>query len=135
VAGTVPIPIFSAGLSLRHRGRALQSFVNQTEEAIPEVKHPDPEDEAQLAEAALARYDSLGTTAKEAPPESIGPLLDDVMDLDGYLSWLAFNTLVRNGGAHTLPRPLPPVASMVELRWAARVRLTCVISPLRRFVR
>lgn len=113
----------------------MQSFVNQTEEAIPEVKHPDPEDEAQLAEAALARYDSLGTTAKEAPPESIGPLLDDVMDLDGYLSWLAFNTLVRNGGAHTLPRPLPPVASMVELRWAARVRLTCVISPLRRFVR
>jgi len=45
---------------------------------------------------ARERYNTLGAIGKEAAPEAIEAQLDDVMDVDGYLSWLAFNTLVRN---------------------------------------
>jgi len=68
------------------------------EEAIPDVKYPDADDHPDAAEAARERYDTLGAIGKEAAPEAIEAQLDDVMDVDGYLSWLAFNTLVRNGG-------------------------------------
>ena len=62
------------------------------------MKYPDADDHPDAAEAARERYDTLGAIGKEAAPEAIEAQLDDVMDVDGYLSWLAFNTLVRNGG-------------------------------------
>jgi hypothetical protein len=78
-------------------GSLSKSWVDQ-EEAIPDVKYPDANDEPDAAEAARERYDTLGAIGKQAAPEAIEPQLEDVMDVDGYLSWLAFNTLVRNGG-------------------------------------
>ncbi|MBT9556966.1 MAG: CotH kinase family protein [Myxococcales bacterium] len=59
-----------------------------------EVNHPnDPVEQAD----ALARYHMLAELAQTGAPSGLGAALDERMDLDGYLSWLAYNALFQNG--------------------------------------
>jgi hypothetical protein len=65
----------------------------------PEDKPEDvklPKDTA-AASAALAAYHEVAGLIDADPPEILGASLDRAMDFDGYLGWLAFQSLFRNG--------------------------------------
>lgn len=65
----------------------------------PENKPEDvklPKEPA-AATAALAKYRGVAGLIDADPPEILGASLDRAMDFDGYLGWLAFQTLFRNG--------------------------------------
>ena len=68
------------------------------EASVPDVKYPQDDKDPKGAGEALIRYDRLGQTAKQAANETIESTLDDSMDLEGYLTWLAVNALIHNGG-------------------------------------
>ncbi len=59
-----------------------------------EVKHPsDPE----LAEAARLRFEAIGDGALGESPDRLVAFLEEHLQLDAYLRWLAVNSLLENG--------------------------------------
>lgn len=59
-----------------------------------EAKYPsDPAAAAQ----AISVYDELANIATTEVPANIAPALDTRLDLDAYLRWLAFNSVLHNG--------------------------------------
>ncbi|MEZ4265916.1 MAG: CotH kinase family protein [Myxococcota bacterium] len=82
------LPRQAAGL------RALVRRRFDPEDKPEDVKLPK---DAAAATAALAKYRDIAGLIDKSQPEILGSTLDATMDFDGYLGWLAFQTLFRNG--------------------------------------
>ena len=51
----------------------------------------------ELIEEAVAYFDSIGELGVNGPPETLEADLDERLELDGYLRYLGFNSLLMNG--------------------------------------
>lgn len=61
-----------------------------------EVEYPNPSSDEE-EEELLAEFHELAALVDTTAPDMIYDVLSQRMDLDNYLRWLAFNTLLRNG--------------------------------------
>jgi hypothetical protein len=66
----------------------------EAQKKAPDIKFPDDPDGAELART---QYEALAALVDQVEPDVLGTALDEQMDFEGYLRWLAINSYLQCG--------------------------------------